>query len=269
MLVLAVHINQSASAQVPLSMMILLDAAKNNSFPPETKCRMIVPTSGTTSISLWDAPDPEYVKSWCDLNVNLDCTHEVFQAMEDFSFGLSLQLAKARAAEKIGTNTKLAVGQIGVAFGEAQLGVQSGLAALEQRTKIVSTAREGLGKVREAAGKAKENEAVQSAVQSISTGVALGTQKAGSALSWLSSKVKEVATNINMPTASPTANTDSGNASSGYAPPTNGMTYGHDMPPSYDLVNDPLYDLNGLPPSVTPVDSASKYYSTSDLEHKQ
>ncbi len=69
-----VHCVDAVTAKVPLAMIILADCVQRRSLPSHLKCRMIVPTSGLQSTSLWDAPSQEDLQAWVDANLNQDCT---------------------------------------------------------------------------------------------------------------------------------------------------------------------------------------------------
>jgi hypothetical protein len=78
-----------------------LDFAKRRATPPGCKCRMVLPSNGENSISLWDTQDPQALHEWLNDNLGADCTTVLSEVQEDFCFGLSLDLARMRAADKV------------------------------------------------------------------------------------------------------------------------------------------------------------------------
>lgn len=102
-LLLAVHSVQSVTAKIPFSMVALLDLVKKNELPSDIKCRQVFPTSGLRSTSLWDAPSIETLQIWLDEFLDVDCTNEVFEVQEDFTFGISAELTRLRTTERVTT----------------------------------------------------------------------------------------------------------------------------------------------------------------------
>lgn len=78
-LLLAVHTVEQVTAKVPLSMIILNDFIKRRSLPLGLKCRMVMPTSGEISVSLWEAADMQSLSLWLDENLVQDCASQVFE----------------------------------------------------------------------------------------------------------------------------------------------------------------------------------------------
>eukprot|EP00798_Chlamydomonas_sp_ICE-L_P014214 gene14214-20184_t len=99
--VMAVHTMEVETARVPLAMIMLSDHFKRRSLPPHLHLRVMAP-SGKVCISMWDAPSCEAVQDWLDENLSMDpgCTSTCHEVEEGFSIGLSLELARVRAAEK-------------------------------------------------------------------------------------------------------------------------------------------------------------------------
>lgn len=62
---------------------------------------MVLPSDGENSISLWDTQDPQALHEWLNDNLGADCTTVLSEVQEDFCFGLSLDLARMRAADKV------------------------------------------------------------------------------------------------------------------------------------------------------------------------
>jgi hypothetical protein len=131
MLVLAVHKLAEASAKVPFSMVVLLDCVSKKLHPPEFKCRQIVPTSGLTSISLWDAPDLEALREWLDELMEADCKSEVFEVQEQFAIGLFADVH--RAADEVSAKTRVVGSAASAQFGK-----------LDERFKIQDQAKQAM-----------------------------------------------------------------------------------------------------------------------------
>eukprot|EP00667_Euglena_gracilis_P027525 EG_transcript_34130 len=106
MLVLVIHHITAVSANVPLCCIVLGGMAKKGELPPPLKLRQLVPTSGTESTSIWDVPDLESLQAWLDENLSDDATHSLYPVQEDFTYGLALELTKARNAEIVAARTK-------------------------------------------------------------------------------------------------------------------------------------------------------------------
>lgn len=100
MLFLTVHTVEAVTATVPFNMVVLLDLVKRRALPEHLKCRFVFPTSGSKSVSVWEAPSMDELKAWLDQNLGSDCTSEVSELQEDFTYGISVELARARAAER-------------------------------------------------------------------------------------------------------------------------------------------------------------------------
>lgn len=61
-------------------MILLLDFAKRKAAPAGCRCRMVLPSDGETSVSLWDTQDSQALLEWLQDNLGGDCTtvlHEV------------------------------------------------------------------------------------------------------------------------------------------------------------------------------------------------
>lgn len=73
--------SRSCGTQADLACCRRLDFAKRRATPPGCRCRMVLPSDGETSISLWDAQDPQALHEWLNDNLGGDCTtvlHEVW-----------------------------------------------------------------------------------------------------------------------------------------------------------------------------------------------
>jgi len=106
MLVLAVHHIAAISATLPLCCIVLTGMAKKGELPPDFKLRQLIPTSGKAATSLWDVPDVAALQSWLDENLSDDATHSCYAVQEDFTFGLTMELSRARNTEAVSTKTR-------------------------------------------------------------------------------------------------------------------------------------------------------------------
>lgn len=172
MLLLAVHTVDAVTAKVPLSMVMLLDHIKRKAIPADLHIRLVLPTSGLQSTSLWDAPCIEALQVWLDENLGVDCKSEVFEVQEDFTYGVSLELARVRAGEKIAAGSRKTVDVIQERAQAAAVATQRGIDNFDQKTGVITAAKEttaaAVSKVRLATASAMENEKVQSAISSVS-----------------------------------------------------------------------------------------------------
>eukprot|EP01026_Neomeris_dumetosa_P024148 TRINITY_DN201_c0_g1_i4.p1 TRINITY_DN201_c0_g1~~TRINITY_DN201_c0_g1_i4.p1 ORF type:complete len:236 (-),score=34.47 TRINITY_DN201_c0_g1_i4:310-1017(-) len=112
MLVLVTHQVEEVTAKVPLSTIMLLDHVKRKDVPDSLKPRLVLPTTGQTSISVWDVPSVETLQMWLDGVLGSYCKNEVIEVQEDFVYGLSVELARQRTTEKVSANTRQAVGVV-------------------------------------------------------------------------------------------------------------------------------------------------------------
>lgn len=63
---------------------------------------MLLPTSGTTSISLWDVQTTkEVLEDWLQASVGAFCHTQVLEVVEDHAYGVSLELTRARTTERV------------------------------------------------------------------------------------------------------------------------------------------------------------------------
>lgn len=77
MLILAVHNVEEVSARIPFCMMVLNDVLSRQAVLPGLKARFLIPTSGTTSVSVWDATDIPTLQTWLDETLSEYCTTQV------------------------------------------------------------------------------------------------------------------------------------------------------------------------------------------------
>ena len=113
MLVLAVHTVEEVSARIPFCMMVLNDLLSRQAVAPGLKSRLLIPTSGTVSVSLWDAPDIQTLQAWLDETLSEYCKTECFEAVEEFSQGLAVELARLRVSENVSAKTGAAAATVG------------------------------------------------------------------------------------------------------------------------------------------------------------
>lgn len=162
-LFLAVHTVENVSARVPFSIILLMDAAKRRAIPESVgRVRMIIPSDGRESVSLWDAPSPGPLQSWLSSNLGPDCIVQVYGVEEDFCVGVGLELARARAADR----TQKVAERAGQAVAQR---VQE----LDRNTGLVAGAREttqaAAARVTALVNKASEDERLQRAAAQVST----------------------------------------------------------------------------------------------------
>lgn len=173
-LVIAVHHVATPTAKVPFAMILLLDFAKRKATPQGCKCRMVLPSDGETSISMWDTQDPQSLHEWLNDNLGADCTTTLHEVQEDFTWGLSLDLARMRAADRVGETTSKAAGVLAAGVTTAVGSTHQTLEAFDQRTKVISTAKETTAVIAQKAigvmSKAAEDRRVQGVVSNVSTG---------------------------------------------------------------------------------------------------
>ncbi|KAL4434450.1 hypothetical protein ABPG75_000891 [Micractinium tetrahymenae] len=171
-LVLAVHTVPSVSANVPFAVILLQDAIAQRRTPEGLRCRQLVPSSGSKSVSLWDVRDPEELQHWLDETINVDVTHEVFEVQEEFAIGLG-EIARARAAEKVVGGTKEVAAQTGRALGVAATTVGAQINEVDHKLRISERAS--------AAGTAIKESAVgrstTAALTKVGSALGAGTKK--------------------------------------------------------------------------------------------
>lgn len=200
MLILAVHTVNAVTAKVAFSTILLQDFIANKRLPEEFKCRMLVPTSGSISTSLWDVSDPALLLAWLQDNINVDCQHEVFEVQEDFGIGMG-EVTRSRAADRVTSSTKDVAKVMGAAATATVHSVQdfdSKLRISERAGNAVEAVRDSSvmqsttaaltkagSSVRSATTKVFEQPAVANATEAVGSGF----RKLGASLSSLSSKV--------------------------------------------------------------------------------
>eukprot|EP00877_Chromochloris_zofingiensis_P013878 jgi/Chrzof1/8744/Cz03g22220.t1 len=209
-LVMGVHTVEAATAKVPFSMILLLDHVKRRTIPDSMKVRMVVPSDGNISISLWDVEDIAALKEWLDENLGTDCVSEIFEVQEEFTYGLSLELVRARAAEKVGGSTKKTIGAIGehtskaaemlsAGMSTAAISTQQRLDDWDKKTGVLTSAKETTAatynKLSTAVAKAAENENVKHVVSNVQTGAAAGWKKVSAGLGWVGGHVAKMTEN--------------------------------------------------------------------------
>lgn len=142
----------------------------------------VLPTSGTVNCSLWDASSADDLLAWLQENLDIECSHEVYEVLEDFALGLPRDLARMRAAEAMSQGTR----DMGSKAREATVAAAASLQAQvqeldsrlhvsEQASHLTKTAMENaaaaLAKVqlfaRNASQRAMENERVAATVTTL------------------------------------------------------------------------------------------------------
>lgn len=221
-LYLATHTVEVVTAKVPLTMIMLLDLVKTSktALPVDVRPRVVLPTSSTVSVSLWDAPSPEVLLTWLNENLQYDATHDVHEVQEEFIWGLSFELARVRAADKVAAGSRSTLDRISATAHKASVGIQHQLEALDQRSGIFSAAENAINRFRSAAtttsatGSAAAtptaaataadeglgveeregallSEAAPTTSSVLAANVSAGLSKASSTFSWLGSTLKE------------------------------------------------------------------------------
>ena len=197
MLILAVHTVNAVTAKVAFSTLLLQDFIINKKLPDEFKCRMLCPTSGSSSTSLWDVSDPELLLTWLKDNINVDCEHQVFEVQEDFGIGMG-EVARSRAADRISKDVAKAMGAAATATVNSVQDIDTKLRISERAGNAVEAVRDSAvmqsttaaltkagSSVRSATTKVFEQPAVANATEAVGSGF----RKLGASLSSLSSKV--------------------------------------------------------------------------------
>jgi len=202
-LVLAVHTVEAATAKVPFCMILLLDHAKRKTIPEGIRVRMIIPSAGLTSFSLWDCEDPAVLKAWLDENLGVDCQTELAEVEEEFTYGIAMELASARATEKVATSGLKTIGALGEkthrAAGMVAAGVNTAVESTalrleewDKRTGVLTTAKATTAatysRMAEVVAKAAENEKVQGVMSNVHQGVSTGWLKVSK---WVGARLGE------------------------------------------------------------------------------
>ena len=61
---------------------------------------------------MWDAPDLMTLHSWVEENLSEYCASECFQIVEEHSYGIQMELAKARVSENVGSKASAAAASV-------------------------------------------------------------------------------------------------------------------------------------------------------------
>lgn len=117
-LVMVVHTLESVTATVPMGMIMLKNFQVKKEIPDDFRLRMIIPTSGTSSFSMWDATEGSLLKHWLEANLDQGVQHEIVEVVEDFAYGISGMLSQARTSEKMQEKTRQAMQAAGSQFGK-------------------------------------------------------------------------------------------------------------------------------------------------------
>ncbi|GLC33275.1 hypothetical protein PLESTB_000351900 [Pleodorina starrii] len=188
------HYVEVPSSRVPLAVIILNDAIKRKSLPTNLKCRMVIPSCGNYSSSLWDASSIDDLQQWIETNL-MDGVAHIAEVPEEFTYGVALELTTSRAADKVATSSKNTLERINNTGARVMESVAEKLDRLDQHTHLISATREAtsaaVGKVKQATDRALESEQVQKSLASISSGLQTASKGVGRAFSWVGTKVKE------------------------------------------------------------------------------
>ena len=103
---LAKHTIAEVTAKVPFAMIMLHGKVKSNELPPELSLRLLVPSSGLCSMSLWEAPSAEAVEEYCKEIIGDMCETEVFEVYEEACHGFVETVAPPSIAEKLQEKTR-------------------------------------------------------------------------------------------------------------------------------------------------------------------
>eukprot|EP00199_Chlamydomonas_sp_CCMP681_P002669 CAMPEP_0119104920 /NCGR_PEP_ID=MMETSP1180-20130426/3004_1 /TAXON_ID=3052 ORGANISM="Chlamydomonas cf sp, Strain CCMP681" /NCGR_SAMPLE_ID=MMETSP1180 /ASSEMBLY_ACC=CAM_ASM_000741 /LENGTH=342 /DNA_ID=CAMNT_0007089803 /DNA_START=12 /DNA_END=1040 /DNA_ORIENTATION=- len=220
-LYLATHTVHAVTATVPLAMVVLADFVKRKALPNDLHVRLVLPTSGTVSVSVWDAPSTERLLEWLHANLAFDESHEVYEVQEEFSVGLAFELARARAAEKVAAGSRSAMDRISSTAAKAGKGFEAGLEALDNRTGFITAAaaasEQAMARLREAtstsspaserevdpghngAARPPEQKPLSSTSQMLSGNVAASLSKAGANLTWFGQSIRTALGNKTSP----------------------------------------------------------------------
>ena len=193
MLILAVHTVNAVTAKVAFSTILLQDFITNKKLPEDLKCRMLIPTSGAKSSSLWDVTDPEVLLTWLKDNINVDCEHEVFEVQEDFGIGMG-EIARSRAADRamgaMGAAATATVNSVQDIDSKLRISERAGHAVEAVRdSAVVQNTSAALTKAGSSVKAATTKVFEQPAVANATEAVGSGFRKLGASLSSLSSRV--------------------------------------------------------------------------------
>lgn len=196
-LVVVVHTLEAVTATVPICMIALKEAVDRKSLPEELKIRQVLPTSGHRCTSLWDVQDKAVLQKWMDEALGPDVAHEMFEVVEEFSYGIAGELMRIRTAEKFTAQGKKTAGTVaqktkatfqaaGQKFEEldTRWKVSENTSAALQTAKTTGAAVLGRigGTVSQTKDKAMENPKVAATVTAMGTGLSTGWKKMGSGL---------------------------------------------------------------------------------------
>ncbi|GBF87757.1 hypothetical protein Rsub_00468 [Raphidocelis subcapitata] len=246
-LAMAVHTMEVATAKVPFSMILLMDHVRTKrALPDDLRCRLVIPTDGLISVSLWDVADPDALKAWLDENLGSDCINQVSEVQEEFTFGVALELARQRGADRVAGGGRKTLDALSAGISTAQSKIQE----WDRQTGVLSTARETtastVAKISGAVSKAAESDRVQSVVAGASAAAAQGWRRVSD---W-ATRLGEVAKDGG---AAPHRSGGEAGAPPEYAAAVGGGGGGYGAPAAADdldrrlrLEEDPLEGLDGL-----------------------
>lgn len=132
---------------------MLSDHVSRKTLPQGLKCRLILPTSGTQSVSVWDSPDMHTIHAWVEESLSEYCASECFQIVEEHSLGLQMELARARTTETVAGRTQAAAG---IAADRAKQVAASATATAAVASQQVRSKAASIDEKYDVTGKAKQ-----------------------------------------------------------------------------------------------------------------
>mmetsp|Transcript_4297 Transcript_4297/g.4955 ORF Transcript_4297/g.4955 Transcript_4297/m.4955 type:complete len:244 (-) Transcript_4297:776-1507(-) len=186
MLFLAIHTITDVTAKVPFAVMVIQDAIKTKSIPYTMKCRLIIPTSGQQSISMWEGDSLEEVEEYVNKLLQEWCETHLSPVVDEHMYGWDMDKAVSKTKESVETAVAKTTAAANVAAAQAS----AKLTEFDERLKISEKARGTASKAKESvntiASKAMENETVAASVKRVSIG-----------FDWFKDKVSERAKQVN------------------------------------------------------------------------
>jgi len=140
---LAKHTIPEVTAKVPFAMILLEGKAKSNEIPPELCLRLLVPSAGLCSISLWGAASAAEVESYCKETIGDFCETEVFEVYQEACFGFADLVAPTTMAEKFQEKTRQVASAVDAKVIEVDEVLQ------QTATSVAQNATETIAKLKE------------------------------------------------------------------------------------------------------------------------
>lgn len=207
MLVLAIHTVATVSASVPFAMIMLRDHVRKSDVSPGLHCRLVLPSSGNRSVSLWDVPDRDTLQTWLDEFLDVDCSNEVFEVHEEFAYGVSEQLLRSRAADQVSEKAHQTASEVQQKSKRITENVKQQWDEVDQKFKVTEHTNTALKNAKETVApvfskvnnvakqqysKALENERVAAAAASVGGGFAAMKGSLGSWGTYLKGQADKV-----------------------------------------------------------------------------